>query len=69
LSNPVVCCTYRFDDGDELKSIEDYYVMDKSDYLISIRKITDDDTIQSDWLGVRNKVDKTSIDEWASEVG
>jgi hypothetical protein len=43
--------------------------MDKSDYLISIRKITDDDTIQSEWLGVRNEVDKTSIDEWASEVG
>ena len=43
--------------------------MDKNDYLISIRKITDDDTIQSEWLGVRNKVDNTSIDEWASEVG
>ena len=54
-----------FDDGDELDDIEDFFVMKKRDYLISIRK-TDED---AEWIGVKNQVDKTSIDEWAVEVG
>lgn len=60
---------YRFDDGDELESIDDYLVMEKSDYLISTSKTTEDGEIRTEWLGVRTKVDMNSIDIWASEVG
>jgi len=65
----VHCYTYRFDDGDELDEIQDLFVMDKSEYLISTSKVGNDGNIQSEWLGVRNNLDKTSIDEWANDVG
>jgi hypothetical protein len=52
-----------------LDEIQDLFVMDKSEYLISTSKVGDDGNIQSEWLGVRNNLDKTSIDEWANDVG
>ena len=38
--------------------------MDKSDYLLS-----DAGGIRKKWLGVRNKLDKKSIDIWANLIG
>jgi hypothetical protein len=61
---------FRFDDGDESFDIQDYFVMHWSDYLISTSKVSDDgDGIRSEWIGVRNRVDKASTDEWAILVG
>lgn len=69
----------RFDDGDELDSIEDYFVMKKVDYLLSTRKRVDrDDGCDSDsdsdddgdqWIGVRNKFDENSVDEYFRTMG
>lgn len=66
----------RFDDGDELDATEDYFVMNKSDYLISTRNDADsdddddgDDNAQTQWIGVKNNLDKSSIDTWAKDVG
>jgi len=52
-----------FDDGDELDSIEDYFVMDKKDYLISVRKE------DGEWMGVENRLEKSSIDNWEKYAG
>ena len=52
-----------FDDGDELDSIEDYFVMDKKDYLISVRKE------DREWIGVENRLEKSSIDNWEKYAG
>lgn len=52
-----------FDDGDELDSIEDYFVMDKKDYLVSIRKK------DREWMGVENRLEKSSIDNWEKYAG
>jgi len=52
-----------FDDGDELDSIEDYFVMNKKDYLISISKE------DREWMGVENRLEKSSIDNWEKYAG
>jgi len=74
----------RFDDGDELDGIPDSFVMNKNDYLLSVRKdVADDYDFDDDasvnggdgqrekWMGVKNKLDKSCIaeDEWARDVG
>lgn len=68
----------RFDDGDYLSGVEDFWVMKRSDYLISTRGSRaydsdeeDDDSYDfpSEWIGVRNEMDKDSIDRWARDVG
>ena len=51
----------QFDDGDFLDDILDVFVFAKSDYLLSMR--------QTCWMGVKNKVDKNSVDDWAKIVG
>ena len=43
--------------------------MKKDDYLITNSKVTEDGNVDPTWLGVRNKVDETSIDRWANEIG
>lgn len=59
------CCLlfgdlHRFEDGDELGSIEDAYIFKREDYLL---------TGQAKWLGVKNVVDEDSHDLWANLVG
>ena len=50
----------RFDDGDELDDIEDYCIFSREDYLLSAKK---------EWIGVENKTDNRSSDQWAKLVG
>lgn len=54
----------EFDDGDVLKDIEDSFVFSHCDYLL-----TENDEDKTDWIGVKNVVDKESSDDWASMVG
>mmetsp|Transcript_22801 Transcript_22801/g.49301 ORF Transcript_22801/g.49301 Transcript_22801/m.49301 type:complete len:161 (-) Transcript_22801:1616-2098(-) len=76
---PIRFYDITFDDGDKLDSVEDYFVMNKVDYLLSIRKAIDRDG-DSDteglnggnykrWIGVKNKLDKHSVDAYFKEVG
>jgi hypothetical protein len=57
---PVRRYNILFDDGDELDDIEDYCIFSKEDYLLSGKQ---------EWIGVANKLDKTSVDMWAKVVG
>ena len=69
---PSICyLQFRFDDGDESKSVQDYYVMHRGDYLISTGKASGDGGggVRSEWIGVKNRVDRASIDKWAILVG
>ena len=43
--------------------------MKKDDYLITNSKVAEDGNVEPTWLGVRNKVDETSIDKWANQIG
>ena len=60
-----ICLLFRFDDGDELDGIEDCYVFNKEDYLLTMRC---SDRL-SNWIGVKNVVDEKSKDSWAKLVG
>ena len=53
----------EFDDGDVLKDIEDSFVFSHYDYLL-----IENDEDKTDWIGVKNIVDKESSDDWASMV-
>ena len=53
-----------FSDNDELDNIEDYYVFSKTDYELIAKCKTPDN-----YIGVRNRVDAKSTDEWAKIVG
>jgi hypothetical protein len=57
---PVRRYAIQFDDGDELDDIDDYLIFSREDYLLSGKQ---------DWIGVVNKLDKTSVDQWAKNVG
>ena len=50
-----------FDDGDELDNIEDYFVCSKTDYELTVK--------YKKPIGVRNRRDAKSTDEWAKIVG
>ena len=65
---PFLLYEVAFDDGDKLDEVQDYFVMKKSDYIISIRK-TDVDNGNVKWIGVTNKLDEESVDDWAKKVG
>jgi hypothetical protein len=43
--------------------------MKKDDYLITNSKVAEDGNVEPTWLGVRNKVDETSIDKWENQIG
>jgi hypothetical protein len=53
-----------FDDGDEEKELEDYWVWSKEDYHLD----TQDDG-RKIWIGVRNEVDSKAADKWARITG
>lgn len=57
----------HFDDGDDLDDIEEFYVFLKEEYLLSMRKL--DGNSESEWIGVKNVLDRKSIDKWAKIVG
>lgn len=57
-----------------MDDIQDCFVMNATEYLLSTRKSVDDGTVDVDeqkWIGVRNKVDPHCIaeDQWARDVG
>ncbi len=54
-----------YEDGDELVDLEDYWVCSKSDYELSIKF----DKIGWKPIGVTEKYDPESTDEWARIVG
>ena len=58
--------TFRFDDGDVIDNLEDAYIFNKEDYLLTIRL---DKSEKKEWIGVRNVVDEESSDMWAKSVG
>mmetsp|Transcript_10528 Transcript_10528/g.21869 ORF Transcript_10528/g.21869 Transcript_10528/m.21869 type:complete len:675 (+) Transcript_10528:1027-3051(+) len=64
---PVRLYDIAYDDGDKFNGVEDFYVFSKSEYELSLQKPVDGGT--SGWNGVRNKIDKASIDKWANLVG
>lgn len=53
-----------FDDGDEEKELEDYWVWSKEDYSLD----TQDDGLKN-WMGVTNVVDSKAVDKWARITG
>ena len=55
----------------EADAINDYFVMNKNDYLLSIEKTADndDDDAEPEWIGVKNQTDQSSVDEWAKDIG
>ena len=58
---PVRKYNILFDDGDQLDRVEDYCIFSREDYLLSEKK--------REWVGVANKLDPNSSDEWAKIVG
>ena len=58
--------TFRFDDGDVIDNLEDAYIFNKEDYLLTIRL---EKSKKKEWIGVRNVVDEESSDMWARSVG
>ena len=58
--------TFRFDDGDVIDNLEDAYIFNKEDYLLTIRL---EKSKKKEWIGVRNVVDEESSDMWAKSVG
>jgi len=59
--------TFRFDDGDVIDNLEDAYIFNKEDYLLTIR--LEKSKKKKEWIGVRNVVDEKSSDMWARSVG
>jgi len=51
----------RYDDGDELENIQDYWVFSRKDYDLSMRSQPN--------IGVKKRRDKQSNDMWAKKVG
>ena len=51
----------RYDDGDELENIQDYWVFSRKDYALSMRSQPN--------IGVKKRRDKQSYDMWAKKVG
>ena len=47
-------------------NLEDAYIFNKEDYLLTIRL---DKSKRKEWIGVRNVVDEKSSDMWARSVG
>ncbi|KAL7546752.1 hypothetical protein ACHAWF_010085 [Thalassiosira exigua] len=79
---PIRFYDVRFDDGDERSNVQDHLVMNKRDYLLSVRRNvesydgdgSDDDGGgggEKKWIGVKNKVDRNAFrdDDWARKVG
>lgn len=64
---PVRLYDIAYDDGDKFNGVEDFYVFSKSEYELSLQKPVDGGKFG--WNGVRNKIDKASIDKWANLVG
>lgn len=58
----------RFDDGDKIDGLEDAYIFNKEDYLLTMRT-TNSEGMAKKWIGVRNVVDQESSDLWANLVG
>jgi len=58
--------TFRFDDGDVIDNLEDAYIFNKEDYLLTIRL---EKSKKKEWIGVRNVVDEETSDVWARSVG
>ena len=58
--------TFRFDDDDEIDNLEDAYIFNKEDYLLTIRL---EKSKKKEWIGVRNVVDEEPSDMWARSVG
>lgn len=57
----------RYDDGDELHDVEEQFIFAKEDYELFM---TNEGESKSSWMkGVKNVVDKESIDDWARIVG
>jgi hypothetical protein len=55
----------RFDeDGSYLCDVEDYCVFFREDYLLHA-----EDNGRTEWIGVKNVLDKSSRDKWAKQVG
>ena len=59
----------RFDDGDKINNLEDAYIFNKEDYLLTIRLDNNEGPTKKKWLGVKNVVDEKSSDLWANLVG
>ena len=57
---------FRFDDGDVIDNLEDAYIFNKEDYLLTIRL---NKSKKKEWIGVRNVIDEESSDMWAKSVG
>jgi len=51
----------RFDDGDKIDGLEDAYIFNKEDYLLTMRTSNSEGKAKK-WIGVRNVVDQESSD-------
>ena len=57
----------KFDDGDEMDGVEDYYVFPHSDYILVMKN-----DFKSNWIGVKNVHDpniKGEVGKWPRIVG
>ena len=64
----IVLLGSRFDDGDKIDDLEDAYIFNKEDYLLTMRTFNSEGKAKK-WIGVRNVVDQESSDLWANLVG
>ncbi|KAL7523298.1 hypothetical protein ACHAXR_000114, partial [Thalassiosira sp. AJA248-18] len=55
----------KFDDGDQLDALDDYWVFPKNDYLLTMHY----DEMGLEPIGVKKVFDKKSCDRWAKLVG
>lgn len=62
---PVRLYSIKYEDGDELNEVDDYWVFPKDDYLMQERYET------TGWepIGIKKKFDRESGDKWARFVG
>ena len=63
---PIRTYHIKYDDGDELDGVPDYWVFSKEDYLHNCYLQQDN---SNSLIGVTNRVDNESEDKWASIVG
>ena len=62
---PIRRYSVQFDDGDKLDDVEDYSILSWEDFQLESKN----EERGGEWVGVLERFDKRSTDEWAKSVG